>query len=87
MKDLLRKTWREQILNEIDFASQNSEIRELKILKNRNEEKLLENLSDEKRELFIKYSDCENELDGVYFEEAFIEGVRFAVKLFVEAMG
>ena len=87
MYDFLRLIWSGQVKPAKDFGCSNLEIKELERLKEGHREKLVKMLNEEEMAVFLKYTDCENELTWVYFEDAFAEGVRYAARLFVEALG
>ncbi len=86
MKDFIRAIWYGQICPSKNCALQNKEIAELEELKERNKADLLKSLNASKVESLEKYEGCEEELDLIYMEEAFMEGVRFAIKFIVEGV-
>lgn len=62
------------------------EMKELLGLLNRNEEKLLATLSDEKKETFEKYKDCNREISEISERQAFITGFKLGAKIVIESM-
>ena len=53
-------------------AKLDDEMKELLGLLNRNEEKLTETLSDEQKEIFGKYKDCNQEISEIGDQNAFL---------------
>ena len=62
------------------------EMKELLGLLNRNEEKLIANLSDEKKETFEKYKDCNREISEISERQSFIMGFKLGAKIVIESM-
>jgi len=62
------------------------EMKELLGLLNRNEEKLIANLSDEQKETFEKYKDCNREISEICERQAFITGFKLGAKIVIESM-
>ena len=62
------------------------ETKELLGLFNRNEEKLTATLSDEQKETFEKYKDCNREISEICERQAFITGFKLGAKIVVESM-
>ena len=59
----------------------------LDTLKTRHREKLLSLLNEEQTKILEKYESNEEELYCLAQEDAFTEGIRYAVQFLVEAMG
>ena len=62
------------------------EMKELLGLLNRNEEKLIANLSDEQKETFEKYKDCNLEISEISERQSFIMGFKLGAKIVIESM-
>ena len=62
------------------------ETKELLGLFNRNEEKLTATLSDEQKETFEKYKDCNREISEISERQAFITGFKLGAKIVIESM-
>lgn len=62
------------------------ETKELLRLLNRNEEKLSATLSDEQKETYEKYKDCNREISGISERQSFITGFKLGAKIIIEAM-
>lgn len=82
MENIIRAIWNSQITGKDDSKEKN----ELKRLKERHKSAILNELGSNGKVIFEKYEDCETELDCIILEETFAEGVKFAVKLFVESL-
>lgn len=64
-------------------AKLDDETKELLGLLNRNEEKLTETLSDEQKETFEKYKDCNREISEISERNAFLNGFRLGAKIII----
>ncbi|WP_302190539.1 DUF6809 family protein [uncultured Ruminococcus sp.] len=62
------------------------ETKELLGLLNRNEEKLIATLSDEQKETFEKYKDCNREIYEICERQSFITGFKLGTKIVIESM-
>lgn len=67
-------------------AKLNDETKELLGLLNRNEEKLTANLSNEQKETFEKYKDCNQEISEICERNAFLNGFRLGAKIIIEVV-
>lgn len=67
-------------------AKIDDETRKLLALLNRNEEKLMATLSDEQKETFEKYKDCNREISEICEQQSFITGFKLGAKIVIEAM-
>ena len=67
-------------------AKLDDETKELLVLLNRNEEKLIATLSDEQKETFEKYKDCNWEISEICERQSFITGFKLGAKIVIEAM-
>ena len=67
-------------------ARLDDEVKELLKLLNRNEEKLISTLSDEQKETFEKYKDCNREISEICEREAFLNGFRLGARIIIESV-
>ncbi len=67
-------------------AKLDDEMKELLGLLNRNEEKLTETLSDEQKEIFEKYKDCNQEISEICERNAFLNGFRLGARIIIEVV-
>lgn len=67
-------------------AKLDDETKELLVLLNRNEEKLIATLSDEQKETFEKYKGCNWEISEICERQSFITGFKLGAKIVIEAM-
>lgn len=62
------------------------EMKELLGLLNKNEEKLTATLSDEQKETFEKYKDCNQEISEICEQNAFLNGFRLGARIIIEVV-
>ena len=62
------------------------ETKELLGLLNRNEEKLIATLSDEQKEIFEKFKDCNREISEISERQSFITGFKIGAKIVIESI-
>lgn len=67
-------------------AKLDDEMKELLGLFNRNEEKLIATLSDEQKETFEKYKDCNQEISEICERNAFLNGFRLGARIIIEVV-
>lgn len=67
-------------------AKLDDEMKELIGLLNRNEEKLTATLSDEQKETFEKYKDCNREISEICERNAFLNGFRLGARIIIEVV-
>lgn len=67
-------------------AKLDDEVKELLKLLNRNEEKLISTLSDEQKETFEKYKDCNCEISEISERDDFISGFQLGAKIIIEVI-
>lgn len=67
-------------------AKLDDEMKELNGLLNRNEEKLTATLSDEQKETFEKYKDCNREISEICERNAFLNGFRLGARIIIEVV-
>ena len=87
MKDFIHKIWYGNVQPSREISVNNAEISRLMQYKNRHREQLLSQLNEEQMKILEKYESNEEELYCLAQEDAFTEGVRYAVQFLVEAMG
>lgn len=86
MKDFINSIWCAQIQPSKEYYQQGAQISELEELTTKNEKKLLNTLNEEQIDILRKYVSCKDELECILTEDAFTEGVRFAVRFLIEAL-
>ena len=62
------------------------ETKELLGLLNKNEEKLMATISNEQKETFEKYKDCNREISEICERQSFITGFKLGAKIIIESM-
>ena len=67
-------------------AKLDDETKELLVLLNRNEEKLIATLSDEQKETFEKYKDCNREISEISEREIFLNGFRLGARIIIDVV-
>ena len=67
-------------------AKLNDEVKELLKLLNRNEEKLTATLSEEQKETFEKYKDCNREIFEISEREIFLNGFRLGARIIIDVV-
>lgn len=67
-------------------AKLEDETKELLGLFNRNEEKLTVTFSDEQKETFEKYKDCNREISGICERQSFITGFKLGAEIVIESI-
>ena len=67
-------------------ARLDDEVKELLKLLNRNEEKLISTLSDEQKETFEKYKDCNREISEISEREIFLNGFRLGARIIIDVV-
>lgn len=65
-------------------ARLDDDVKELLKLLNRNEEKLISTLSDEQKETFEKYKDCNREISEICEREIFLNGFRLGARIIID---
>ena len=87
MRDFIKKIWSGQISPAEDWMTETEEIKEIERIRARHKESLIKVLGDDGAETLEKFIECDNEIEWIHNEEAFICGVRFAVQFLVQALG
>ena len=67
-------------------AKLDDEVKELLKLLNRNEEKLTETLSDQQKEIFGKYKDCNREISEIIERETSLNGFRLGARIIIDVV-
>ena len=67
-------------------AKLDDEVKELLKLLNRNEEKLTATLSEEQKDTFEKYKDCNREISEINEREIFLNGFRLGARLIIDVV-
>lgn len=67
-------------------AELNKQTKELLNLQNRNEEKLMLTLTDEQKETFEKFKDCNREFSEISERRSFILGFKLGARIVIEVM-
>lgn len=67
-------------------AKLDDEVKELLKLLNRNEEKLTATLSEDQKDTFEKYKDCNREISEISEREIFLNGFRLGAKIIVDVV-
>ena len=79
--DTLEDLYYGNLLPQEKVSKLDDEMKELIGLLNRNEEKLTATLSDEQKETFEKYKDCNREISEICERNAFLNGFRLGAKI------
>ena len=67
-------------------AKLDDEVKELLKLLNRNEEKLTATLSEEQKDTFEKYKDCNREISEISEREIFLNGFRLGARIIIDVV-
>ena len=67
-------------------AKLDDEVKELLKLLNRNEEKLTATLSEDQKETFEKYKDCNREISEISEREIFLNGFRLGARIIIDVV-
>ena len=67
-------------------AKLDDEVKELLKLLNRNEEKLTATLSENQKDTFEKYKDCNREISEISEREIFLNGFRLGARIIIESV-
>ena len=84
--NILKELYYGNIVPTEKCAKLNSEVTELLKLLNRNEEKLTATLTEEQKENFEKYKDCNREIFENCDREAFLNGFRLGARIIIESV-
>lgn len=86
MRDFIKKIWSGQISPAEDWMTETEEIKKIEKIRARHKESLIKALGDDGAEILEKFIECDNEIEWIHNEEAFICGVRFAMGFMVDAI-
>lgn len=84
--DILEDLYYENLFPHEKVSKLDNETKELLGLLNRNEEKLIATLSDEQKETFEKYKDCNREISEICERNAFLNGFRLGARIIIEVV-
>ncbi|MDD6633870.1 MAG: hypothetical protein PUE69_00685 [Ruminococcus sp.] len=84
--DILEDLYYGNLLPHEKVSKLDDEMKELLGLFNRNEEKLTETLSNEQKEIFGKYKDCNREISEICERQSFITGFKIGAKIVIESI-
>lgn len=84
--DILENLYYGNLFPHEKCAKLDDEMKELNRLLNRNEEKLTATLSDEQKETFEKYKDCNREISEICERNAFLNGFRLGARIIIEVV-
>ena len=84
--DILENLYYGNLFPHEKCAKLDDEMKELNGLLNRNEEKLPATLSDEQKETFEKYKDCNREISEICERNAFLNGFRLGARIIIEVV-
>lgn len=84
--DILENLYYGNLFPHEKCAKLDDETKELLGLLNRNEEKLTATLSDEQKETFEKYKDCNREISEICERNAFLNGFRLGARIIIEVV-
>lgn len=84
--DILENLYYGNLFPHEKCAKLDDEMKELIGLLNKNEEKLTATLSDEQKETFEKYKDCNREISEICERNAFLNGFRLGVRIIIEVV-
>ena len=82
---ILEELWYSTI-NDSSFLKNNAELAELLDLLSKNDDNLIENLSEKEKEIFEKYKDCSAEIGQITEYENFVKGFKIGALMIIEVM-
>ncbi len=86
MTDTIRQLWNGNLDPIRYLGLNNTEIKQLEILMQRNEENLVKRLNEGEKVILEKYHDCMSEYHTLISEQAFCDGFCLGTKIVVEAL-
>lgn len=86
MVKTIAQIWNGTLVPEADIKEDNPQIKELKILLERNRKHLGQSLNEKEKEIFEKYNDCLKEYVDIFGEQAFCSGFCLGTKITTEAL-
>ena len=82
---ILEELWYSAI-NDNRFLKKNVKLTELLDLLSKNDDNLIENLSEMEKEIFEKYKDCSAEIGQITEYENFVNGFKKGALMMIEVM-
>ena len=82
---ILEELWYSTI-NDSGFLKNDAKLAELLDLLSKNDDNLIENLSEKGKEIFEKYKDCSAEIGQITEFENFIKGFKMGALMMIEVM-
>lgn len=86
MVKTIAQIWNGTLVPKADIKEDNPQIKELKILLERNRKHLEQSLNEKEKEIFEKYNDCLKEYIDIFGEQAFCSGFCLGAKITTEAL-
>ncbi len=86
MVKTIAQIWNGTLVPEADIKEDNPQIKELKILLERNRKHLEQSLNEKEKEIFEKYNDRLKEYIDIFGEQAFCSGFCLGAKITTEAL-
>lgn len=86
MVKTIAQIWNGTLVPEADIKEDNPQIKELKILLERNRKHPEQSLNEKEKEIFEKYNDCVTEYIDIFGEQAFCSGFCLGAKITTEAL-
>ncbi len=86
MVKTIAQIWNGTLVPEADIKEDNPQIKELKILLERNRKHLEQSLNEKEKEILEKYNDCVTEYIDIFGEQAFCSGFCLGTKITTEAL-
>ena len=84
--NILEELYYGNVFPSVKCAELNKQTKELLSLQNRNEEKLMLTLTDEQKETFEKFKDCNREFSEISERQSFILGFKLGVRIIIESI-
>lgn len=82
---ILEELWYSAI-NDSRFLKNDAKLAELLDLLSKNDDNLIENLSEKEKEIFEKYKDCSAEIGQITEFENFVQGFKMGALMMIEVM-
>lgn len=82
---ILEELWYSTI-NDSSFLKNNVKLDELLDLLSKNDDNLIENLSEKEKEIFEKYKDCSAEIGQITEYENFVKGFKMGALMMIEVI-
>ena len=87
MKKVIRDIWYGRVTPIAQCRNEDADIEDLIMLMEKNRATLYVLMDEQQKDTFEKYADCAEEYVSLIAERAFFEGVQYAAKFLVEALG